>query len=252
MKVIARQATEAERAELDALVARQPELKAEFERLQADVRLAREVLPLVSATEATTPELPAYVRGRLQTKVRETLGRPPVPCGASEGTTLGTLWKLPEIAPAPATQEVADKDASGALWKWRWVLGLAGATAVVALFLLPVFSRSGPPMIQVAMLDTAGATRGSDTNEMSLLRQTWEAAAVDSFTGMEALHAWETNWPAQNRRPVVKIVFDRAAGEVRILGRWKGESFAKTLLVERDLAATLDQAKSFIKQRTSE
>ena len=221
MKVIARQATEAERAELDALVARQPELKAEFERLQADVRFAREVLPLVSATEATAPELPAYARGRLQTKVRETLRRPPVP------------GREPE------------EDASGTLWKWRWMLGLAAATAVVALFLLPFVSRSAQPMIQVAMLDTAGATRGSDTNEMSLLRQTWEKAAVDAFTGTEALHAWETNWPAQSKRPVVKIVFDRAAGEVRILGRWKGESFTKTLLVERDLATSLEQAKSF-------
>jgi hypothetical protein len=107
-------------------------------------------------------------------------------------------------------------------------------------------------MIQVAMLDTAGATRGSDTNEASLLRQTWETAAVDAFTGTEALHAWETNWPAQSKRLVVKVVFDRAAGEVRILGRWKGESFAKTRLVERDLATTLEQAKSFIKQRTSQ
>jgi hypothetical protein len=228
MKVIARQATEAERAELDALVARQPELKAEFERLQADVRLAREVLPLVSATEASAPELPAYARGRLQTKVRETLGRPPVPGGAPEEDALGTLWK------------------------WRWMLGLAAATAVVALLLLPVVSRSAPPIVQVAMLDTAGATRGSDTNEMSLLRQTWEKAAVDSFTSTEALHAWETNWPAQSKRPVVKVVFDRAAGEVRILGRWKGESFTNTFLVERDLAATLEQAKSFIRQRTSQ
>jgi hypothetical protein len=228
LKVIARQATEAERAELDALVVRQPELKAEFERLQADVRLAREVLPLVSATGATAPELPAYARGRLQTKVRQTLGRPR------------------ELGEAP------EEDALGILWKWRWVLGLAAATAVVALFLLPVFSRSAPPMVQVAMLDSAGATRGSDTNEILLLRQTWERGAVDSFTDPQALHAWETNWPAQNRRPVVKVVFDRPAGEVRVLGRWKGESFTKTLLVERDLAATLEQAKSFIKQRTSQ
>jgi hypothetical protein len=224
MKVIARQATEAERAELDALVARQPELKAELERLQADVRLAREVLPLASATEATAPELPAYARERLQTKVRETLGRPQVP----------------------------EEDALGTLWKWRWMLGLAAATAVVLLVLLPLLSMSGPPVIQVAMLDTAGATRGSDTNEISLLRQAWELAAVDSFGGVEALHAWETNWPAQDKRPVVKVVFDRAAGEVRILGHWKGESFTKTLLVERDLATTLEQAKSFIKQRTSQ
>jgi hypothetical protein len=172
MKVIARQATEAERAELDALVVWQPDLKAEFERLQAEVRLAREVLPLINATEATAPELPAYARGRLQTKVRETLGRPQAP----------------------------EEDALGTLWKWRWILGLAAATAVVALFLLPVLSKSAPPMIQVAMLDTAGATRGSDTNEASLLHQTWEKAPVDSFTGTEALHAWEANWPAQNEQ----------------------------------------------------
>src|ERR1019366_6426100 len=141
-----------------------------LDRLQADVRLAREVLPLVSATEATAPELPAYARGRLQTKVRETLGRPQVP----------------------------QEDALGTLWKWRWMLGLAAATAVVLLVLLPLLSRSGSPVIQVAMLDTAGATRGSDTNEVSELRQVWEKAAVDSFTSTEALHAWETNWPAQN------------------------------------------------------
>ena len=224
IKAIAGRATEPERAELDGLVARHPELMAEFERLQADARLAREVLPLVSATEATAPEMPAYARGRLQTKVRETLGRPPVP----------------------------EDDALGKLWKWRWMLGLAAAMAVVALFLLPALSRSAPPMIQVAMLDTAGATRGSDTNETSLLHQTWEKATVDSFTGTDALHAWETSWPAHNRRPVVKVVLDRAAGEVRILGRWKGESFTKTFLVEQDLAVTLEQAKSFIKQRTSQ
>jgi hypothetical protein len=67
-----------------------------------------------------------------------------------------------------------------------------------------------------------------------------------------ALRAWEMNWPARNKSPVVKVVFDRAAGEVRILGRWKGEAFSKTLLVERDLAVTLEEAKSFIKQRTSQ
>jgi hypothetical protein len=228
MKVIARQATEAERAELDALVARQPGLKAEFERLQADVRLAREVLPLVSATEATAPELPAYARGRLQTKVRETLGRPQV------------------------SGEASGEDALGTLWKWRWILGLAAATAVVVLFLLPVFGPSAPPIVQVAMLDTVGTTRGSDTNEMSLLHQTWESATVDSFAATEALHTWESNRPAQKRKPVVKVVFDRGAGEVRILGRWKGEFFTKTFLVERDLAATLEQVRTFVKQRTSQ
>ena len=81
MKVIARQATDAERAELDALLAREPDLKAELARLQADVRTARDALPLVDATQETAGELPAYARGRLQTKVRQTIGRPAVEKG---------------------------------------------------------------------------------------------------------------------------------------------------------------------------
>ena len=63
MKVIARQATDAERTELDARLARDPDLRAEFERLQADARTARDALPLVDATQATAGELPAYARG---------------------------------------------------------------------------------------------------------------------------------------------------------------------------------------------
>ena len=143
MKVIARQATEAERAELDALVARQPELKAEFQRLQADVRLAREVLPLVSATEATAPELPAYARGRLQTKVRQTLGRP-----------------------QPSVPSASDEERRS-MWRWRWLLGLATAAAAVALVM--VIWHAPAPLIQVAMLDTAGVSRGSDAKELAAL-----------------------------------------------------------------------------------
>ena len=47
MKVIARQANDAERADLDALLAREPELRAEFTRLEADARVAKDALPLV-------------------------------------------------------------------------------------------------------------------------------------------------------------------------------------------------------------
>jgi len=37
-------------------------LKAEWERLQADAQLAREVVPLVAATQASGGELPSYAR----------------------------------------------------------------------------------------------------------------------------------------------------------------------------------------------
>lgn len=222
MKIIARQATDAERAELEALLARDPDLHAEFARLETDARVAKDTLPLVDAMQAATGELPAYARGRLQTKVRQTLGRP----------------------------ESAEKEPDRSLaWGWRWVLGLAAATAVVVLVLIPALKTSSEPIIQVAMLDT-GATRGSDINEVALVQQRWEKASIDSFASVEALRAWEANWPVETKRAVVKIAYDRAAGEVRVLGRWEGKSFEKTFLVEQDLATALKQARAFIQEKT--
>ena len=74
MKVIARHADETERAELETLLASQPELKAEFDQLLTEVRMAKEVMPLMAATASATDEFPAYGRERLQTKVRRSFG----------------------------------------------------------------------------------------------------------------------------------------------------------------------------------
>ena len=150
MKAIARQVTDAERAELNALLAGEPQLKKEFERLRADVRTANEALPLVEATQATGGEFPAYARERLQTKVRQTLGRPAVE------NEPGGSWA----------------------WSWRWSLGLAAAAVVALLVALPMFHTSNAPEIQLAMLDTAGGTRGTDTNEQALLQATWKGSPI--------------------------------------------------------------------------
>ena len=112
MKVIARQADDAERADLDALLAREPELRAEFTRLEADARVAKDVLPLVAACTSSTGQFPAYARERLQTTVRQTLGRP---------------------------ESAAGEPSRSLAWGWRWVLGLAGATAVVVIVALSIF-----------------------------------------------------------------------------------------------------------------
>ena len=221
MKVIAHQASDAERAELDGLLASEPGLKSELERLRSQVRITQEALPLVKASEATAGELPGYAQERLRTKVFQTLGRE-----------------------RRSTESAGEKELK-AMWRWRWVLGLAAATAVVALVVVPVLMKPAGPEIQVAMLDTTGATRGSDANEAAELRRTWENATVDSFSNAESLRAWEA------KAKGAMVVFDRAAGEVRVSGRWKGKSFEKTFLVEQDLAATLKQADSFIKENTS-
>jgi len=221
MKVIARQASDAERAELDVLLVREPELRAEFARLQADVRVAKDALPLVNATEATAGELPAYARGRLQTKVRQTLGR-------------------------PAGEKEPDRSFA---WGLRWWLGLAAATAVVMMVVLPMFRAPTAPIIQLAMLESGG-TRGSATDEVAVLKQTWQTTVVHSFSDADALHTWETSPTDERKQPTVKIIYDATAGEVRVLGRWKEKQLDKTFLVEGDLATTLKLVKNYVTEQT--
>jgi anti-sigma factor RsiW len=224
MKVIARQATEAERAELDSLLTGNPELKAEFERLRADVRIGMELLPVVAATEATAPEFPAYAGERLQTKVRQTLG---------------------------ANPQLAKEAESARGWAWRLWLGLATVTAVIVTLLIPSLVRPPTALIQVAMLDTTGATRGDATNEVAVLQEMWQKSTVQNFTGNAELEAWEKAWPSETQRSAAKIVYDRAAGEVRVSVRRQKEIIQKSFTLERDLTAALKQAKAFIDEQTT-
>src|SRR5207247_9530783 len=133
MKVIASQGTEAERAELQSAMAAEPRLRAEFERLRAEARIAKEVLPLVNATESTAVEFPDFARERLQTKVRQTLGRRQI-----------------------SGEHEREKKM---MWKWWWILGLATGAAAVVFLLLPGFKRTAGPVVQIAMLDTIGPVR---------------------------------------------------------------------------------------------
>jgi hypothetical protein len=80
---------------------------------------------------------------------------------------------------------------------------------------------------------------------VALLNQSWQNAKVDSFASADELRAWETNWPA-GKQPMFKVICDRPAGEVRILGRREGKPVEKTFLIEQDLATTLKLVREFI------
>jgi hypothetical protein len=221
MKVIARQATDAEHAELEQLLASDPELRAEYERLRADVRVAKEALPLVEATQAGADAFPAYARERLQTKVWQTLGQP--------------------AAEAPSVRRFT----SG----WRWALGLAATAVLVLLFALR--PTSSEIVIQIAMLDAAGGTRGSATNEVAALQQVWPAASVQSFDNAAELSGWEKQLPTNSAESFAKIIYDRTAGEVRVIGRAGATRFERSFPVDTDLATTLRKADEFVRQQSS-
>ena len=212
MKAIARQSTEAERAELESLLAAKPELKAEWERLQTDAKLARETAPLRSAMGSNQPEFPAYARERLQTQVRRTL------VGVDAPRRRG--------------------------WKWRWALGLATATAVVLVSLSLL--NPGRPTIEVAMLDTAGGVRGADTNQIALLEGRWKD--VRHFSTPAELAQWE-QMPVSGKGSFAKIIYDRTAGEIRVVGRAHDTAFQKSFPVEKDLSTTLEQAAAFVSEQ---
>ncbi len=211
MKVIARQGTDAERAEFEALLAGQPGLKAEFEGLQAEVGMAKVALPLVNATEATAGEFPAYARGRLQTKVRQTLGSPDI--------------------------------AKHRGWNWRWAFGLAAATSVIVLALSLL--NPSRPVIEVAMLDTAGGVRGAETNQVSLLQVRWKE--VRQFSNAQESAAWERQPSASG--DFAKIIYDPAAAEIRVSGRAGGKNFTTAITVEKNLAGALDEAAHFVRDQ---
>jgi hypothetical protein len=218
MKVIGRQATDGERAELETLLASEPALRDEFTRLQADAVTAKEVLPLLEATRATARDFPGYARERLQTKVRQMLG------------------------PQPAQREKAL-----GMRRWRWALGFAAATALLVLLMSPIL-RTEKPVIHVAMLDP-GATRGSETNEKTLLQERWGGNRIETFSDRTKLEAWERDWTSHRTGPVVKVTYDPAAGEVRVSGRAKGKMFERTFLLEKDLGSALEEVNAFIQEQ---
>jgi hypothetical protein len=129
------------------------------------------------------------------------------------------------------------------------VLGLAAATAVVVAF--SIFRAPNAPVIGVAILDTVGGTRGTNMNELATLQGTWKERPVQPFSSPSELEAWEKKWPNSDGRPTAKIIYDPAAGEVRVSGRSRGKFFQKTFLLEKDdLALTLQHVREFVREQT--
>jgi hypothetical protein len=161
-------------------------------------------------------------------------------------------------------ESVAKKPGRRVAWGWRWVLGLVAGTAVVVIVVLSIgkspdfglnrvvsFHAPNAPVIQLAMLVTVGGTRRTDMNETATLQGTWKESPVQLFFSASQLEAWEKNWPNGDGRSAAKIIYDRAAGEVRVSGRSGGKFFQRTFLLEKDdLALTLQHVREFIREQT--
>jgi hypothetical protein len=92
--------------------------------------------------------------------------------------------------------------------------------------------------------------RGADMNELATLQGTWKGSAVQHFSSASELEAWEEKWPNGYGRPAAKIIYDPAAGEIRVSGRSRGKAFQKTFPLEKDLATTLQPVSTFVREQT--
>jgi len=89
-------------------------------------------------------------------------------------------------------------------------------------------------------------------DETATLQETWKESPVQHLSSASELEAWEKNWPSGDGRPAAKVIYDPAAGEVRVSGRSRGKFFQRTFLLEKDdLALTLQQVTKFVRQQTT-
>jgi hypothetical protein len=99
------------------------------------------------------------------------------------------------------------------------------------------------------MLDLAGATRGADDGSSRLLTEAWGGAAVQQLGSEAELMAWETRSLPRSPRLVVKVVYDRSAGELRVFGRGPGGTFTNRFPAEPDLESAIAKAKAYLEVR---
>lgn len=147
---------------------------------------------------------------------------------------------------------------------------VACSVLVIGAFLVLNYTR-GPaglplvaakPVIQLAMLDTVGMTRGatpgilyavSPPKPADVLQQSHAQSEVRTFSETADLKRWLGEWPADVQQTVVKVVYDRDAGEVRVVGYSKGKHlFERTFQVqqEQDLPDVLKAALAFVAEQT--
>jgi hypothetical protein len=173
LRVIAREATDDERATLEAELAASAERRGEFQQLQATQEILRVTAPLVAAAQATEPILPAHRRNELRTAVRQHFG-PAANRGRAQAKTGGLLDVL------------------------RWIFaggGLAGLGFVIVVFCFA--NRS----VEVGVYQTDLA-RGAD---QGLAAQDLPSAHVVTFDQDAPFDQWQNRPLAWNEHAKIWV-----------------------------------------------
>jgi hypothetical protein len=191
------------------------------EKLKLEQEL-KKAAPLLNRLGDGVDPLPEHVRSRLN---------------AALDRKIAASSPAVEAKPAVSHRHQPEREPSW-LEVWRWWIGLATATAAIALIL--TLNRPGPnlpPVIQVAMLDSVGTVRGTGEKPLELLQQQWKEVKPQEFDDAAKLKEWQTNWPAASKQTVVKVIYDRDGSKLSVQ-IWKDGK----VIEEKTLAVVQEQA----------
>ena len=236
LKLAGRASTE-ESSELDKLLSENPDFRAEFAQLQREIPAIKDLIPMVHVAATSDEEAPAYEKTAFLTEVGEIFDKP---AEANENS----------ISEEEHSHSSAEE--SQPLFPFLKVaIGLAAAVAVI-LIAIPKDNKPSPiaktpePVIQVAMLDIIGETRGEESKPTETLQGAWPKNRLETYSEINIAESWSEDWAPNQEYPQVKILFDVVESEVIIKGFWRGETKTKTIPVDENLQEALNQAKELI------
>jgi anti-sigma factor RsiW len=208
LRVIAGEATDAERHALETEIAGHPARRDEYEQLKITHDVLRAASPMIEAARATEPELPAYRVNELRTAVRQHFG--------------------------PAVQR--EKSPGGLATVLRWIFAGGGATALVILVVVLNLSNR---TIEVGVYRTDQMR----SDEASLSAQDVPSAKLISFDQDAPFDQWQSQPLAWYER--AKIWVDNEHDLLHVVRRVNHGQISRETY---PLAATNDGQREQIRQ----
>lgn len=235
-------ASEEDLLRIDAILELEPHLWDDYNQWHLEMPALRGVICLAAATAEDNHQLPEHIRKELHARMGAALSRPQP-----------NHDRLMEFVNTPPNPQLS----------WRWAVVPAVSLAAIVVISLVLFNnrpeaesaalpevannqRSEPvapivpitataPVIQVALLDTVGITRGEEDPMRDQFQKAWPAVEVRQFNSSVESRDWLTQWPAA-RGPVCKIFYDQGSGELKLIAKINGEEKVATFALKNDVS----------------
>ena len=208
-------ASEKELNRIDAILEQEPNLWDDYNQWHRDIPALRGVICFAAATAEDKHQLPEHIQKELRARMRAALRRPQ--------PNYDRLMELVNKPPNPQPS-------------WRWAVAPAVGLAAIVIISLVLFNNRpetnapaqpevtihqpavpAAPVIQVALLDIVGATRGPEDPTLQQLQSAWPKVEVLQFSRSARSKDWLTQWPLTANGPVCKIFYNQSAGELQLI-----------------------------------